>query len=186
MFAVEGIECVSRENKISISSSPVPLGEPSDDEIRMLINLRLRLDEVADAEASALRTSARRSPTRKELCQLACRIYDNRRARDRIIDRKLFGEPAWDMLLSLYCLPTRGELMTVTSLSFAANVPQTSGLRWQQRLTDEGLIERGPHAVDLRKQMIRLTTEGRKLMDRYLTHLFYCDTAIPEQGDRAG
>ena len=89
-------------------------------------------------------------------------------------------------VLSLYCLPTRGELMTVTSLSFAANVPQTSGLRWQQRLTDEGLIERGPHAVDLRKQMIRLTTEGRKLMDRYLTHLFYCDTAIPEQGDRAG
>jgi DNA-binding MarR family transcriptional regulator len=177
---------LSREKKITIASSAALPGEAPDDEIRMQINLRLRLDEVAEAEADQLRADAKRPPSKKDLCRLACRVYDSRRARDKIIDRNLFGEPAWDMLLSLYCLPARGEIMTVTALSFAANVPQTTGLRWQKTLTEEGLIERGPAGVDLRKQMIRLTAEGRAMMDRYLTHLFYCDTPAPPHIERAG
>lgn len=177
---------MSSENRISVSASPISSGEPADDEIRLQINLRLRLDEVTDAEANQLRASAQRLPRPKELCRLACRIYDNRRARDKIIDRRLFGEPAWDMLLALYCLPARGEIMTVTSLSLAASVALTSGLRWQSKLTEEGLIERGPPGIDQRKQMIRLTTIGRELMNRYLTHLYYCDTPVPKHVDRAG
>ena len=177
---------MSRENKLTLSTSPDLAAEPADDEIRMQINLRLRLDQLAEEEANHLRASARRLPSRKELCRLACRIYDSRRARDKIIDRKLFGEPAWDMLLALYCLPARGEIMTVTSLSLAACVPAATGIRWQRTLTDEGLIERGPQGADLRKQFIRLTATGRAMMDRYLTHLFYCDTPVPEQAERAG
>jgi DNA-binding MarR family transcriptional regulator len=176
---------VSRESKISVSTAPI-VADTTDDEIHMHIDLRLKLDEVTEAEAGKLKASARRFPSRKELCQLACRIYDSRRARDKMIDRRLFGEPAWDMLLSLYCLPTRGEIITVTSLSFAAHVPQSTGLRWQKRLTEEGLIERGPDGVDQRKQMIRLTPAGRLMMDRYLTHLFYCDTPAPTHIDQAG
>ena len=152
----------------------------------MQINLRLRLDEIADAEANQLRASARRLPSRKELCRLACRIYDSRRARDKIIDRKLFGEPAWDVLLALYCLPARGEILTVTALSLAACVPQATGIRWQKTLTREGLIERGPQGVDQRKQFVRLTEAGRAMMDRYLTHLFYCDTPMPEHPGNVG
>ena len=177
---------MSREKKISVSTGPVIPGEPPDDEIRMQINLRLRLDEVAEEEANHLRASARRLPNRKELYRLACRIYDSRRARDKIIDRKLFGEPAWDMLLALYCLPARGEIMTVTSLSLAACGPQATGIRWQRTMTEEGLIERGPPGVDKRKQFIRLTAVGRAMMDRYRTHLFYCDTPVPEHSERAG
>lgn len=172
---------MSRENKIKVTAAPAVPGEVADDEIRMQISLRLTLDEVTDAEAEKLRMEAQRPPERKELCKLACRIYDSRRERDKIIDRKLFGEPAWDMLLSLYCLPSRAEIMTVTSLSYAACVPQSTGLRWQKTLTDEGLIERGPQGVDLRKQMIRLTKKGRALMDRYLTHLYYCDAPVPDR-----
>ncbi len=182
----EGELSVSRENKLDISTSPSFPGELYGDEIRMQINLRLRLDELAEVEANQLRASAQRLPDRKDLCRLACRIYDSRRARDKIIDRELFGEPAWDMLLALYCLPARGEIMTVTALSYAAHIPQSTGFRWQRTLTDEGLIERGPPGVDQRKQMIRLTEIGRKLMDSYLTHLFYCDTPVPKHVDRAG
>jgi DNA-binding MarR family transcriptional regulator len=177
---------VSHENKITISHSPALSAEPADDEILMQINLRLRLDEVAALEANQLRASARRLPSSKELCRLACRIYDSRRARDKILDGKLFGEPAWDMLLSLYCLPARGEIMTVTSLSLAAHVPPATGIRWQRTMTEVGLIERGPPGVDKRKQFLRLSPEGRALMDRYLTHLFYCDTPVPKHVDRAG
>lgn len=86
------------------------------------------------------------------------------------------------MLLALYHMPQRGELLTVTSLSNAADVPITTGLRWQQRLIDEGLIKRGPHVLDRRVQLMGLTHQGRLLMEEYLTRLFNCHGGLPETG----
>ncbi|MBV9528328.1 MAG: winged helix-turn-helix transcriptional regulator [Sphingomonas sp.] len=106
-------------------------------------------------------------------------MYEARRTRDKLLGNDLFGEPAWDMLLALYCLPKRGELLGVTSLSHAAEVPATTGLRWQKSLMADGLIERGPDEVDLRRQMVRLTPKGKALLENYLTRLFYCDTPAP-------
>jgi DNA-binding MarR family transcriptional regulator len=178
---------VSKEEQIRPSTpTEQPLTEDRDDDIRLQINLRLKLDEVAEIDATALRASARRAPTKRELCQLACRMYDTRRTRDKMLGRDLFGEPAWDMLLALYCLPARGELMTVTALTYSADVPQTTGHRWQQILQQEGLIERGPQGVDLRKQTLRLTPKGRSLMDAYLVRLFYSNTPIPPHPEAAG
>lgn len=177
---------MSREQNLTLPPQALTVVGPSDDDLHLQINLRLHLDEVADIEAKGLRASARREATRRELCQLACKIYDARRARERVFDAQLFGEPAWDMLLALYCLPTRGELLTVTALSLASAVPETTGLRWQNILTSQGLIERGPHGVDARKQMVRLTVDGRRLLEKYLTRLFYCNTPIPPRPEAAG
>ena len=102
------------------------------------------------------------------------------------MDRQLFGEPAWDMMLALYCLPARGERLTTTGLSLAATAPATTGHRWQAILTEEGLIERGPKEIDARKQMVRLTDKGRTLLEGYLTRLFYCDTPVPDHPEAAG
>ncbi len=103
-----------------------------------------------------------------------------------MLDRQLFGEPAWDMLLALYCLPARGERLTITALTLAADTPQTTGHRWQTILTEEGLIERGPLELDARKQFVRLTEKGRRLLDDYLTSLFYCDTPAPPYPEAVG
>jgi DNA-binding MarR family transcriptional regulator len=84
------------------------------------------------------------------------------------------------MLLAHYGLPSRGVCLGVTSLGHAANVPPTTGLRWQILLTQEGMIERGPDVRDSRKQLVRLTAKGRKLMDKYLVRLFYCEDAETE------
>lgn len=156
------------------------------EELRLQLDVRLRLDEVAEIEAERLRASARRAPTRRELCHLACRIYDARRTRDKMMNRKLFGEPAWDMLLALYCLPARGELLTITGLTHAAEASGTTGHRWQQVLTDEDLIERGPEGLDKRKQFVRLTRKGRDLLEGYLTRLYYYDVPAPRYPDIAG
>lgn len=177
---------MSRQDEFSPAQSDVVPPERAAEDIRLQINLRLNLDEVTEVEAKQLRDSARRRPTRRELTRLACQMYDARRARDRVMDRQLFGEPAWDMLLALYCLPARGELLTVTGLNYAADVAQTTGLRWQRTLRDEGLIERGPNELDERKQMLRLTPKGRALMEQYLTRLFYCDTPVPPHPEAAG
>lgn len=177
---------VSRQDQLSppeIDSGPL---DRSADDIRLQINLRFNLDEVTDVEAKQLCDCARRRPTKRELTRLACQIYDSRRARDRVLDRRLFGEPGWDMLLALYALPTRGELLTVTGLNYAADVPQSTGLRWQQTLREEGLVERGPASVDARKQMLRLTIKGRTLMEQYLQRLFYCETPVPPHPEAAG
>ena len=177
---------MSRQDQLSLPQSDVVRLERTAEDIRLQINLRLNLDEVSQVEAGKLRECARRRPTRRELARLACQIYDARRSRARVLNEELFGEPAWDMLLALYSLPTRGEFLTVTGLSYAADVPQSTGLRWQDRLRDEGLIERGPSGIDARKQMLRLTSKGRTLMEQYLTRLFFCETPIPPHPEAVG
>lgn len=177
---------MSRQDQLLFPQSDFVRLERTTEDIRLQINLRLNLDEAAEVEAEQLRECARRRPTRRELTRLACQIYDARRARARVLNDELFGEPAWDMLLALYCLPARGEILTVTALSYAADVPQSTGLRWQDKLRDEGLIERGPSEIDARKQMLRLTSKGRLLMEQYLTRLFYCDTPVPPHPEAAG
>jgi DNA-binding MarR family transcriptional regulator len=148
--------------------------------------LRFDLDQLASTERNLLLSTPIRQPTRQELCGLACKIYDARRARERIIEPTLFGEPAWDMLLALYFLPARGEMLRPTSLSHAASVPVQTGMRWQRMLTNRGLIERGPMELPSRRQFVRLTEKGRKMMERYLTRLFFAECPNLPFPDRAG
>lgn len=90
-----------------------------------------------------------------------------------MLDRKLFGEPGWDMLLALYCLPTRGERLCITALSNASGGSLTTGLRWQAILIEDGLIERFPDENDGRRDFVRLTERGRNQLEDYLLWLFH-------------
>jgi DNA-binding MarR family transcriptional regulator len=160
-----------------IRNVPLVRVQPEDDGWLQL-NLRLDLDEIAAAEEEQLRHSPRRQPVRSQLQRLACKIYDERRQRERVFNNSLFGEPAWDMLLALYGLPSRGIFLSVTSLSHAANVAPSTGHRWQGVLFEEGLIQRGPPSPDTRQRMIGLTDKGRSLMEKYLTRLYFCVTPL--------
>lgn len=169
---------MSKEENVEWPAASVPQRTSENDaldvELELQVNIRLKLDEVVEIQAKTLRASASRTPSTHELCELAGRIYDARRTRNKMMDGQLFGEPGWDMLLALYCLPKRGLLMSVSALSYCADIPQTTGYRWQALLTSEGLIERGPREVDARRQIVRLTQKGRTMMSDYLTRLFYC------------
>ncbi len=169
---------MSREDQLILSTDVSSSGGLDGENIQVQIYLRLQLEEVADVEAEQLRVGTGKPPIDKDLRGLANKIYKQRRLRDRIIGERLFGEPAWDMLLALYCLP-RGEFLTVTSLTYAANVPQATGLRWQKTLTDQGMIERGPTGADARKKFIRLTSTGRAMMDQILNRLFHFKVPAP-------
>ncbi len=171
---------MSRQDSLHIPEiGNVPRERPLDDD-QLQLGLRLGLDEVAAAEEERLRHAPRRRPTQSQLNRLAYDLYRARRSRSRLFDPQLLGEPAWDMLLALYSLPPRGEVLSVTSLSLAAEVPGTTGLRWQAKLLDEGLIKRGHHVRDARIQLIGLSQRGRLLMDRYLLRLFYCHGGLPD------
>jgi len=170
---------LSRQDRLNPPQIDDVLPEFPVDGDRLQLDLRLGrlgLDKVAAAEEEKLRNGPRRRPTRRELTQLASKLYEARRGRDRMFEDKLFGEPAWDMLLALYCLPPRGEILTVTSLGYAANVAPSSATRWQKLLLGRDLIKRGPDISDGRQQLVALTDKGRVLMERYLIRLFYCQS----------
>jgi DNA-binding MarR family transcriptional regulator len=168
---------MSRQDKLTLPTQTGDTESPEGD-IMLEVNLRLRLDEVTALEAELLRINARRRPPEKELRRLARRIYEARRMRDRLLDDALFGEPAWDMLLALYHLPALGRMLTVSGLCCCSAVPQTTALRWQQTMMSEGLIERGPSELDGRMQFVRLTENGKALMERYLNRLLDCERPI--------
>ena len=149
-------------------------------------DLESNLDEIASAEASFLLARPQRQPTKRDLCRLACQIYQARRTRERILESALFGEPAWDILLALFFLPAKGEMLRPTALSHAACVPVQTGMRWQRVLTAEGLIERGPSELPARRQFVRLTIKGRSMMERYLTRMFFAESPNLPFPDRAG
>ena len=58
-------------------------------------------------------------------------IYRARRDRDVMFDGhgRLFGEPAWDILLDLYIAYHEKSAVSVSSVCIAAAVPATTGLR---------------------------------------------------------
>lgn len=140
--------------------------DPGD--LRLQIDVRLQVDGPPQTVGSKDEPS---SPTAGELAQLASGIYRARRRRDKLLHGELFGEPAWDMMLALYCLPAKGERLSVTSLSYAANVAPTTGLRIQAALAERGLIQKRREDFDRRVQLIELTEKGRDWLENYLGSL---------------
>jgi DNA-binding MarR family transcriptional regulator len=162
---------VSSERPIRRTGDVAVSAEPSSEDIRVHIALRLKKDDL-ELAVGQLNRDRRNAPCHTALCKLACRIYDARREREKMLDRKLFGEPGWDMLLALYCLPTRGERLGVTALSGASAVSLTTALRWQATLLEDGLIERIPDEADARREFVRLTDKGRCMLEDYLLWLY--------------
>lgn len=164
------------------------LSEGASDEARRLkVDLRLKLRDVAGIEAQLHGMRAIGRPTMEDIVHFACKIYDERRRRDKIFaDHNIFGEPAWDMLLALFCLPARGENLCVSALTMASGRPQTTGLRYEGILRQKGLIERVIPKFDRRKEFVRLTQSGRDLMVRFLFESLTGHTPVPRYPDRAG
>jgi len=117
-------------------------------------------DQKPDAELSAL-----------EHFQLAQGIYQSRRHRDYFFDSKLFSEPAWDMLLAAYCFATPPGELTVTGLCHASSSPPTTALRWVQRLTRAGMLERCPSKADGRMIFVTLTSSARERIEAYFCRI---------------
>ncbi len=159
--------------------------ETSAEDIRVQINVRLQHDELllpqtrpakkAKDDLAPLRSRGRNAPSHRELLRLACRIYDARRERERLLGSRLFGEPGWDMMLALYCLPARGERLAVTALSLTSGASQTTALRWQAVLIEEGLIRRVDDNADGRRSYVDLTEKGRTQLEDYLLWLWHAN-----------
>ena len=91
-------------------------------------------------------------------------IASARRARDRLIGRELFADPAWDMLLALYAASLAQRRLSTSELVLAAAVPATTGLRWMDKLESLGLLIRRGDPLDARRVWVGLSREGESRM----------------------
>jgi hypothetical protein len=126
---------------------------------------------VAEIEAAAVASDS--LPTLdfsdNKLGAIASSIHNARQRRLRLFDGSLFGEPAWDMLLTLFIARCRGEQVTTTRLCTASGAPHATGLRWIGLLDRQGLLQRLRAPDDARVMLIELTDTGYALMRRYVT-----------------
>lgn len=87
--------------------------------------------------------------------------------REVVFGRKLFADPAWDILLELYLAALSGEPVNISQVCNAAAAPNTTALRWIGQLEKAGLISRERDASDGRRFFIQLSAVGRAAMDQY-------------------
>ena len=92
----------------------------------------------------------------RKLVRLAKRLKAMRDSRSSMLDPSLFGEPGWDILLSLFIAEGEGYRLKVTSLAFESGVSGSTVLRWIDRLLELGLIQRRPNPLDSRSTFIEL------------------------------
>lgn len=121
--------------------------------------------------AERLRLLAELVPSRTRASTLAKQIRLARTARNAILNDSLFGEPAWDILLSLYVAMHEGYRMNVSAVCNESGVGDTTALRWIDRLIELGLVRRHRNSLDNRSSFVELADEGMRKMDDILAKM---------------
>ena len=101
-------------------------------------------------------------------------LRDLQRARARrgeFMNPRLFADPAWDMLIELYACELAQRRTTVTDLTVASGVPQTTALRWISALQKDGLVVRRNDPLDGRRIFISLTEKGSNALRQFFDSL---------------
>lgn len=94
-------------------------------------------------------------------------LYRSREVRPGVEDSRLFGEPAWDMLLDLYIHQAKGLATSVTSACIGSHAPPTTALRYVEVLHEQGWIEKIPDDSDRRRSFLALTPGVKLRLDAY-------------------
>ena len=102
-----------------------------------------------------------------ERAALAKQHYDLRRRRDHFLAPGLFGEPAWDILLTLYWTQKAQMRMTVTNVIYLAAVPATTAHRYIDNLCRAGILAKKKHPTDGRVSWLTIADAVVEKMDAY-------------------
>jgi DNA-binding MarR family transcriptional regulator len=109
-----------------------------------------------------------RQRTRTQV-ELAEKLLADRRRRAEIFNPAMFGEPAWELLLTLFVMDRQGSRLTIGRLAQVAGTKLTTALRWLDYLEDQMFVRRERHPTDARTAFIELTDKARDALDLYLS-----------------
>lgn len=96
--------------------------------------------------------------------RLAKEILKFRRRRDDVFGVEVLGEPAWDILLGLYAAECFHERISIGGACYLSAVPESTALRWIQKLEKDALIRRSADPTDARMEWLVLTEKGSRAM----------------------
>ena len=99
------------------------------------------------------------------------RLIDAREKRTQHFGAELFADPAWDMLLGLALAEIEQRRMTISCLSAASLVPDTTALRWINTMEAAGVFLRFPDPMDRRRVFIELSQSASLAMKIYLAEI---------------
>lgn len=88
--------------------------------------------------------------------------------RSRLFDSTLFGEPSWDILLALFIADREGVRVNISTACQESGVPETTGLRWVNRLCELDLVRKRRHPTDMRVHFLELTAYAAVRMEELL------------------
>lgn len=111
-------------------------------------------------------------PSYDQLIGFAKMLSSARWRRKDFLSADLFGEPGWDVLLALFHAEGKGQRSTVTDLCAASEAPQTTALRWIDRLEQQDLVGRARSPTDGRIIYIALTPAAHGAIEAYLRKIW--------------
>lgn len=95
-------------------------------------------------------------------------IYSSRQDRPGGSDTRLFGEPAWDIILDIYIHQAKGRSTSITAACIGSHAPATTALRYIDLLCELDWVEKIPDDNDRRRSLLALTASAKDQMDGYL------------------
>lgn len=98
-------------------------------------------------------------------------LYRGRRDRPGVDDPRLFGEPAWDMLLDLYIHQAKGLSTSITGACIGSHAPATTALRYVELLCEQGWIQKIPDDSDKRRSFLALTADTTARLNSYFDQM---------------
>ena len=126
---------------------------------------------LAILEQARLRVMLLQDPHSPEAGQtlraVAERLYAERRKRDEYFPPALFGEPAWDLLLTLFIARDDGRAVPLAEAYEKARVDARHGPTLIEKLIASGLVTRSHN----RGNALRLTDHGLDRLSDYLADL---------------
>jgi hypothetical protein len=134
---------------------------------RRLLNLLLGTERDAAEELLVPPASGGSVSERSTLVERARLEFHERRRRTAVFGRAMFGEPAWDMLLTLYILDVSGQRQTIGALLHFSGTPMSTAKRWLDYLVAHDLVRREEHPTDRRTAFVALSSKARTMLDLY-------------------
>ena len=106
--------------------------------------------------------------SRARALENARRAYRRRQYRRELIGSpKLFGEPAWDMLIDLYIHEREGKKVAISALCLASTISPSTALRRVNDLCAAGLIVKIEDPADGRRHFVELMPDTANRIEAY-------------------
>lgn len=104
-----------------------------------------------------------------ELLEMVRTLVRKRERRGEFLDREMFSDPTWDLLLDLTSAKLEGVPVPVSSACAATHLPLSTALRYVRALVDAGLVRRWRDPSDRRRDLLELEEKAMDSMRQYLS-----------------